>query len=82
MADGTTPLPRDQLPVADHLVYLDHAGVAPLPLVAAEAMTECAASFVRSGRLDLDRWEERQEEVRELAARLLGVRTPPASPSS
>lgn len=73
MADPT-PLPREQFPVSDQLVYLDHAGVSPLPRAAAEAMAACAEAFVARGRLDLPAWEERQEEVRAAAAALLGVR--------
>jgi selenocysteine lyase/cysteine desulfurase len=73
MADPT-PLPRDQFPVSEQLVYLDHAGVAPLPRTAAEAMAACVDAFVSRGRLDLPAWEERQEEVRAAAAALLGVR--------
>lgn len=67
------PLPRDQFPVTDRYRYFDHAGVAPMPRVAAEAISTVAQAFVDEGSQAVDAWEARAEEVRASAAALLGV---------
>ncbi|MCU0271082.1 MAG: aminotransferase class V-fold PLP-dependent enzyme [Acidimicrobiales bacterium] len=70
---ATTPLPRDQFPVAERHAYLNHAGVAPIPRCAADAAREVLDDFVHRGAVDMAAWEDRQEVVRASAARLLGV---------
>lgn len=69
----TTALPRDRFPVAATLTYLNHAGVAPLPLDAVEAMHSCALEGAARASLAVTRQVERAEEVRSAAARLMGV---------
>lgn len=68
-----TPLPRSQFPVADRYVYLNHGGIAPLPVAAADAAREVLDDFVTNGAVHSTEWEDRQEIVRASAARLLGV---------
>jgi selenocysteine lyase/cysteine desulfurase len=69
----TTPLPRDQFPVAERYRYFDHAGVAPIPQVAADAAWWWADRMLRQGKVDYDELEERQETTRAAAAALMGV---------
>jgi len=64
---------EDQFPVRDHLVYLNHAGVAPLCKPAADAMKELAEDALQFGSLHYDRWLETYEGVRDAAARLIGA---------
>lgn len=70
-----TPLPRAQFPVTEQYRYLNHAGVAPLPRVAAEAIAACTDDFVHRGGADFPRWEESQERIRQATAGLFGVPT-------
>jgi selenocysteine lyase/cysteine desulfurase len=69
----STPLPRDQFPVVERYRYFDHAGVAPIPVVAADAARWCIDRTLTKGKVDYDELEVRQEEARSLAAQLMGV---------
>jgi cysteine desulfurase/selenocysteine lyase len=71
--DDATPLPRDQFPVTAEHCYLDHPGTGVLPLVAVEAMAVAAIEFAEGGSEAFPTWDDRQEEVRDAGARLLGV---------
>lgn len=65
------PVPRDAFAVSEELAYLDHAGVAPIPRRAAEAMRRATEEAERLGSLaDADPGAER---VRAAAAELCGV---------
>jgi cysteine desulfurase/selenocysteine lyase len=64
---------RDQFPVTESLIYLNHAGVAPLCKPAADAMKELADDVLRFGSLHYDRWVAAYEGVRLSAARLIGA---------
>jgi len=68
-----TPLDRDQFPVSEHYHYLNHGGVAPLSLAAAEAGRAFVDDFVRRGAVGLADWEAAIESVRATAASLMGV---------
>jgi cysteine desulfurase / selenocysteine lyase len=67
---------RDELPVTEACVYLNHAGTSPLPRRSGQRMAEFAEVSSRTG----DRvWSERMREaerVRGMAARLLGAAKP------
>jgi cysteine desulfurase/selenocysteine lyase len=63
---------RDQFPVTQSLIYLNHAGVAPLCKPAADAMMQLAEEALRFGSLHYDRWMTTYEAVRQAAARLIG----------
>jgi selenocysteine lyase/cysteine desulfurase len=67
------PLPRADFPVTERWNYLNHAGVAPLPTPAVEAMAGYARRAAADGSLAVDGHNERAEEVRRTSARLLGV---------
>ncbi len=69
----TTPLPRSSFPVTDRWTYLNHAGVAPLPTPAVEAMVGYARQAAAEGSLGGEGRAERAGEVRTAPARLMGV---------
>jgi selenocysteine lyase/cysteine desulfurase len=64
---------RDEFPVTQELVYLHHAGVAPLCRPAAEAVKRLADDAMRFGSLHYDQWLAAYEGVRQAAARLIGA---------
>ncbi len=63
-----TPLPRDQFPVADRYVYLNHAGIGPMSVAAADATATAAAAFRDDGGLVYERYDEWMEQIRAAAA--------------
>ncbi len=63
---------RDQFPVTKSLIYLNHAGVAPLCRPAAEAMQHLTDDALGFGSLHYDKWIETYEGLRKAAARLIG----------
>jgi selenocysteine lyase/cysteine desulfurase len=64
---------RDQFPVCQHLLYLNHAAVAPLSRRAADAMQHLAQDCLEFGSLHYDRWLAAYEGVRVAAGRLLNA---------
>ena len=64
---------RDQFPVTQEVVYLNHAGVAPLVKAAADAMKRLAADAGRFGSCHYSEWSETYEGLRVGAARLIGA---------
>ena len=67
---------REQFPVTDKLVYLNHAGVAPLCKPASEAMKQLAEDACLYGSLHYDQWMDAYEGLRVAAARLIGAAWP------
>lgn len=61
---------RDEFPSANHLVYLNHAAVAPLCRRAADAMTWLTQDALENGSLHYDRWLKCYDQFRSAAARL------------
>lgn len=64
---------RDQFPVTQSLIYLNHAAVAPLCKGAADAMKGLADDALRFGSLHYDQWMAAYEGVRLAAAKLIGA---------
>lgn len=67
---------RDQFPVTQRFVYMNHAALGPLPRTAAERVARLAESLASEGD---ETWTDRLAEVarvRGLAARLVGARAP------
>jgi selenocysteine lyase/cysteine desulfurase len=64
---------RDEFPVTEHLTYLNHAAVAPLPKRTATAMQEFANDALHFGSLHYEKWLETYEALRVAAARLIGA---------
>jgi selenocysteine lyase/cysteine desulfurase len=66
---------RSFFPVCRELVYLNHAGVAPISTRAAEALARYAAEATHRGAFDYDAFYDAEvERVRGRAATLLGAR--------
>jgi len=66
---------RSFFPVTRELVYLNHAGVAPISTRAEDALARYAAEATRRGAFDYDRvYDTEVERVRGRAATLLGAR--------
>jgi cysteine desulfurase/selenocysteine lyase len=63
---------RDQFPVCERLIYLNHAAVAPPCKPAADAMRHLAEDASLFGSLHYDEWLATYQGLREAAARLLG----------
>src|SRR6267378_962570 len=64
---------RDQFPVTERLIYLNHAAVAPLCRPAAEAMERLSRDVLEYGALHYSQWVDVYEGVRVSAARLIGA---------
>jgi cysteine desulfurase/selenocysteine lyase len=64
---------RDQFPVTDNLIYLNHAAVSPLCRPAANAMRGLADDVMKFGSLHYDEWLNTYEGLRVAAARLIGA---------
>ncbi len=64
---------RDEFPVTQNLIYLNHAAVTPLPRRTAKAMQGLAEEALQFGSLHYDRWLDAYEGLRVAAARLIGA---------
>src|SRR5690349_7293781 len=64
----------DQFPVREHLIYLNHAAVAPLCRPAAEAMKWLADDCMDHASLHYDTWLAAYGGLRAAAARLINAR--------
>ena len=64
---------RDEFPIRQHLIYLNHAAVSPLCRPAAEAMRWLASDAMEYGSLHYDQWLETYEGLRTAAALLIGA---------
>src|SRR5215471_10969525 len=62
---------RAEFPVTRKWAFLDHAAVAPLSERAQKAMVAWAADLTENGHVNEWIWNDRVEEVRHLAGRLL-----------
>jgi cysteine desulfurase/selenocysteine lyase len=62
---------RDQFPVAEKLIYLNHAAVAPLARPAANAMKWLADDVLENGSLHYAKWLDAYAGLRQAAARLV-----------
>jgi cysteine desulfurase/selenocysteine lyase len=67
---------RAELPVTERYAYLNHASIGPLPQRAVERISSLATTVAASGDRFWPERNDRAEEVRRQAARLLGARDP------
>ncbi|MDN5869812.1 MAG: aminotransferase class V-fold PLP-dependent enzyme [Nitrococcus sp.] len=65
----------DEFPHEDGLIYLNHAGVAPWPRRAHEAVAAFARENITRGAADYARWGEVEQRLRERLARLVTAPT-------
>jgi cysteine desulfurase / selenocysteine lyase len=66
---------RRQMPIADHLAYLDHAATAPLSGPANTALQAWSQQAAEWGDTRWPEWESRAQQVRQTAAQLIGAAT-------
>lgn len=66
---------EQQFPSTHELCYLNHAAIAPWPLAVSQAVQAFAEENARIGARDYDAWMTRENECRELFARLLNARS-------
>ncbi len=64
---------RDQFPVTQNLIYLNHASIAPLCKPAADAIKHLADDACLYGSLHYPSWLEAYSGVRKAAAQLIGA---------
>ena len=64
---------RDQFPVVDQIVYINHAAVAPLVRPAAEAMRRLATDACEFGSLHYPEWMEAYDGFRAASAKLINA---------
>jgi cysteine desulfurase/selenocysteine lyase len=64
---------REQFPVTENLIYLNHAAVAPLSRRAAEAMQHLAQDALDFGSLHYDKWMATYAGLRASAAKLINA---------
>ena len=63
---------REQMPVCDKWVFLDHAAVAPLSLKAKNAMVQWVSDQSENGVACSSHWLRTVEQARRSAATLIG----------
>ena len=64
---------RDEFPVTENLIYLNHAAVAPLSRRASNAMKDLTEQACRFGSLHYTEWMRCYSDLREAAARLINA---------
>lgn len=64
---------HDQFPLRPGIVHLNHAGVAPWPRCAHDAVMDFAAQNLRQGSLAYPRWVETETRLRGALARLINA---------
>ncbi len=62
---------RNEFPVGGHLIYMNHAAVAPLSRRAADAMKWLAEDACLHGSLHYSKWEESYSGLRDVTARMI-----------
>jgi len=67
---------REEFPQADDIVYLNHAGVAPLPASAARAVAAFAEECTRVGAARYAEWMARERRLREQLAAFINAPSP------
>lgn len=64
---------RDQFPVTERLIYVNHAGIAPLCRASADAMRNLAADCLEFGSYHYPQWLDAYEGLRVAAATLINA---------
>ena len=65
---------REEFPIVEEAVFLNHAAAGPIPRRSQEAMAGVIADYVRHALLHKADWDARTRRVREQGARLLNAR--------
>jgi cysteine desulfurase / selenocysteine lyase len=64
---------RNQMPIAGHWAYFDHAAVSPMPAPARDAILQWLSEAVEQGGTAWGHWDRRAQNVRSHAAQLLNA---------
>jgi cysteine desulfurase/selenocysteine lyase len=64
---------RQEFPVTERLIYLNHAAVSPLPRRVADAMKQMADDACQFGSIHYETWMATYEGIRVATARLIGA---------
>ena len=64
---------RDEFPVTNQFIYLDHAGVSPLSLRVKNEIIKFLQQATGESSFDYSSWSERIEEIRDSSAKLIGA---------
>src|SRR5947208_255664 len=64
---------REEFPVTENLIYLNHAAVAPLSRRASNAMKELTDQTCRLGSLHYTEWMRCYSDLRQAAARMINA---------
>lgn len=64
---------QNQFPVSENLIYLNHAGVAPLPRCARDSALRFLDENMQSGALHYPRWLQTEQELKQKLRRLLNA---------
>ncbi|MBI5575018.1 MAG: aminotransferase class V-fold PLP-dependent enzyme [Deltaproteobacteria bacterium] len=67
------PIRKAEFPVTEKFIYLNHAGVSPIPARTAEAGARILFRFRDEGAFRLRQWQDIAEETRSRFARLIGA---------
>ncbi|MBI5341771.1 MAG: aminotransferase class V-fold PLP-dependent enzyme [Deltaproteobacteria bacterium] len=67
------PIRKAEFPVTEKFIYLNHAGVSPIPARAAEAGARMLFQFRDEGAVRLRQWQEIAQEARGRFARMIGA---------
>ncbi|MCK5392620.1 MAG: aminotransferase class V-fold PLP-dependent enzyme, partial [Deltaproteobacteria bacterium] len=64
---------REEFPIINNFIYLDHAGVSPLSLRVKNEVVKFLAEATGETGFDYSSWGNRIEEVRACSAKLIGA---------
>ncbi len=73
MPIDVAPIRKAEFPVTERFLYLNHAGVSPIPASAAEAGTRLLCQSRDEGAFRLRKWVEISEDARGRFARMIGA---------
>ncbi len=66
---------RKEFPVTESYIYLDHAGVAPIPLRVKDTVQSFLTEYSEQGVFAYEKWMDRVEDVRSDFSFFLGCRS-------
>lgn len=64
---------RKEFPITENYIYLDHSGVAPMPLRVKNAIAGFLAESAEGGAFHYPKWAQRVNEIRSTCARLINA---------
>jgi selenocysteine lyase/cysteine desulfurase len=67
---------QKQFPVTENLIYLNHAGVAPLPRCARDAAVRFVDETMHTGAVNYPRWMQTEQELKQKLRTLLNAESP------